>query len=295
MSYPSIQRMLQQALNLTIFRLLQSSLALAQIGSIDWQLQTSDLHAQPSLHMTRRSWPVEYISGLSLQLAAQTAPPAEWWAAQIIREFPNSWHLAHPGQSCPHLTAAPSGQIRLQLAPNFTTDWLAMLMVWSPLPTHVQSHTVEVDWLSPAIGSVGETLHLSPLALVQYLHARCHQLLQWASCPLDLNQRTPGQARSNLPADGYLRWTEVDKLSLVRTLIQVVDRLEQLTHTDQEVNARQVVAEVCRLGESINRWWDHSDLSAILTGEGLILLQSLQTVLRVVLIWHFHQIPVNSL
>lgn len=137
------------------------------------------------LHLRRQLNPIEYISALPLQLAAQmNIPPEQVMVAlgvqtgkgnaSLIGEGPialGSWQDARLGDLT--IGLHPSGQMLFALSAMGILGWIKSLgheFADPPLPAATQ-------WLPGEVPQdqrdLGRSLHLSSLALVQYVHAQC--------------------------------------------------------------------------------------------------------------------------
>ncbi|QQE63474.1 hypothetical protein GFS31_01390 [Leptolyngbya sp. BL0902] len=175
-----------------------------------------------------------------------------------------------------HTTAHTLAQGQLLLRPTATAlgTWLWVFAhTCPPPPDPVMAVTVPFPHKQAPLA---EALHLSPLALLQYTHMRCHQLAQRTTASLPSFQATDADGAHGLERNG---WTALIRTpvgqQVVRELIALVDDLAigneaQNSETSAPFPAAfppspppisQGFAKGYRLCVAVDRWWRDPEVS----------------------------------
>lgn len=272
MAYFSIKEMLQKSLNI-VFR--QISTPRGDFPAESPAEQNPAL-AGP-LHLRRLPYPVEYLSPLPLRLAAQCGQPPPVLLSEVEARLLHLWQqtppLALPLPWQPLLSSIQlqphaSGQLVLQLGETALTTWLEGLgqeQSWPKQPAKDFPPT-----LAMADFPLSGALALSPVALVQYTHARCWRLLaeRWhpKAClddTRDVHNRRGGIATS-LPTQPLL-WH----------LVSLVDTLPE------GPPPQTLLRQGCQLAAAVDLWLQYLPQPTTLPGRTVgLLLQGLQQTLQ---------------
>jgi hypothetical protein len=213
----------------------ESVLAVDKAGDRTCDPPLHPLAPAPSLRLGRSQTTVTYVYRLPAMGADCLEP-----CTQALLSTWNQPEAAIAGQ-LPALirthTAAqalPPGQILLVPQGLALALWLRALITTPP----AQPHPGPVPLL-PAFPTqrarLAQQLQLSPLAVVQYTHMRCHRLANQA---VGLASPDPGEKTLALPAPEELTWVCDRDRRVLRALVKLVDHLAVRPRAEQRAPDR---------------------------------------------------------
>ncbi|HIK45865.1 MAG TPA: hypothetical protein IGR64_13430 [Leptolyngbyaceae cyanobacterium M65_K2018_010] len=179
----------------------------------------------------------------------------------------------------------PPGQILFVPTPTALGGWLwaftaapvemTDLGAGSPPPTR----PFPAIRLPPKSAPLAARLQLSPLALVQYTHMRCHQL---AHSPLTIHPE-PGTALPPVPWLDQLAPTTAASRQVIRRLVKLVDQMALSRPSDGEAWSQTAQTQILRSGyqlcEAADLWLGEVRLATLEAGT-IALLQGVERGLK---------------
>lgn len=281
--------MLQKSLNAVILQLFTQLDGIENntFKSLADQGEAGKLSIQPP-QLRRQIHPLEYISPLPFQLAAQGGQSPEGYVSQLAENFvqlcafpQKHCYLSIPSAMCPVLrgvkpTLSAGGHLGLQLDEFVLLHWLKLLNqpgAWPPSELAV----LPVSNFEIKQRSISQALGLSPLALIQHVHARSNTLLQLVPSPADLGETTTANdafATAPIAACTTSKDMNLEMHKVVWTLTHLIDGCYELTSQKGLGERGYALSEVVYL------WLKGINLNSLRTAYPHVVLQAVRQSLK---------------